>query len=108
MVCAVSSFSKSYEVIGTCLFSFRQFFEQRVCDYVDGQLINVTFIAHFNSLLARGFSVRFPEDSHFMTQHKFRIQCLHFEAVFEPKVRQPFNRPGKDLVYEKLQRISIS
>ncbi|KAL0208831.1 hypothetical protein P9112_011418 [Eukaryota sp. TZLM1-RC] len=88
--------------------SLHQFFERPVCDYIDGQLTKVTTMAHLGSLLARVFAVRFPEDSHFLTQHQFWIQCLDFVAVSKPEVRHPFNRPGKGHVYEKLERISTS
>ncbi|KAL0216503.1 hypothetical protein P9112_008687 [Eukaryota sp. TZLM1-RC] len=65
-------------------------------------------MAHLGSLLARVFAVRFPEDSHFLTQHQFWIQCLDFVAVSKAKVRHPCNRPGKGHVYQKLERISTS
>ncbi|KAL0227094.1 hypothetical protein P9112_014418 [Eukaryota sp. TZLM1-RC] len=65
-------------------------------------------MAHLGSLLSRVFAMRFPENSHFLTQHQFSIQCLDFVAASEPDVRHPFNRPGKGHVYEKLQRISTS
>ncbi|KAL0207787.1 hypothetical protein P9112_012415 [Eukaryota sp. TZLM1-RC] len=88
--------------------SLHQFFERPVCDYIDGQLTKVTTMAHLGSLLARVFAVRFIEDSHFLTQHQFWIECLDLVAVYKPKVRHPFNRPGKGHVYEKLERISTS
>ncbi|KAL0218384.1 hypothetical protein P9112_004037 [Eukaryota sp. TZLM1-RC] len=90
----------------TC--SVHQFFERPVCDCIDGQLTKVTTMAHLGSLLARVFAVRFPENSNFLTQLQFWIQCLDFVAVSKPKVRHPFNRPGKGHVYEKLKRISTS
>ncbi|KAL0218781.1 hypothetical protein P9112_004434 [Eukaryota sp. TZLM1-RC] len=62
--------------------SLHQFFERPVCDYIDGQLTRV-------------FAVCFPEDSHFLTQHQFWIQCLDFVAISKPKVRHPFNRLSK-------------
>ncbi|KAL0218425.1 hypothetical protein P9112_004078 [Eukaryota sp. TZLM1-RC] len=86
--------------------SLHQFFERPVCDYIDGQLTKVTTMAHLGSLLARVFAVRFPEDSHFLTQHQLWIQCLDFVALCKPKVRHRFNRAGKGHVYQKLERIS--
>ncbi|KAL0209991.1 hypothetical protein P9112_010075 [Eukaryota sp. TZLM1-RC] len=52
-------------------------------------------MAQLGSLLTRVFAVRFPEDSRFLTQHQFWIQCLDFLVGSQPKVRHPFNRPGK-------------
>ncbi|KAL0210758.1 hypothetical protein P9112_009056 [Eukaryota sp. TZLM1-RC] len=80
--------------------SLHQFFERPVCDYIEGQLTKVTTMAHLGNLLARVFAVRFPKDSHFLTQHQFWSQCLDFVAVTEAIVRHPFNRPDKCHVYE--------
>ncbi|KAL0205438.1 hypothetical protein P9112_000745 [Eukaryota sp. TZLM1-RC] len=88
--------------------SLDQFFEQRICDSVDGQLTKVTSMAHLGSLLVRVFGVRFPENSTFLTQNQLLIQCLDFVPVSEPKVRHPVHRPGKGRVYEKLQRLFAS
>ncbi|KAL0216815.1 hypothetical protein P9112_008999 [Eukaryota sp. TZLM1-RC] len=54
-------------------------------------------MAHLGSLLAIVFAVRFSEDSHFLTQHQFWIQCRDFVAVSKPKVRHPFNRLAKPM-----------
>ncbi|KAL0216162.1 hypothetical protein P9112_008346 [Eukaryota sp. TZLM1-RC] len=74
--------------------SLYQFFEQPVCDYVDGQLTKMTSIAYLGSYLANVFAVGFPENSHFLTYHQFWIQCLDFVAISDLKVRHPFNSAG--------------
>ncbi|KAL0214003.1 hypothetical protein P9112_006187 [Eukaryota sp. TZLM1-RC] len=69
-------------------------------------------MAHLGSLLAKVFAVRFPEDSHCLTQHQFWIQCLDFVAVSKPKLRYSFNRPGKGHILEQtdgqFNRLSLS